>query len=220
MTQSDRRLAPLGLDFSGHRWLDLQREREESYSDWLAWLLERMDSAEQVLRVFGLEDTDFGDLARGTKTSVSREEPLSIPESELKRTDIVIRFDDAGILLIEVKIRPLELAGGAENLEVYLDWLKRSQPDPKRRCAILLVPTSIEPPCEEWKVRSWDTVSLALRRQAAQNISKERAPLLSAITLCFAGAVEQNILGLDGTGAAISAPQTALYLEQFLEKEL
>jgi len=222
LEKSDRQFAPMAdpfrLGFFGHRWLDTQREREESYSDWLAWLLERMDSIQQVLQVFGLEHTGFGALVRGTKASVSREEALSIPDSELKRTDIVIRFADAGILLVEVKIRSLDAAGGAENLPVYLEWLQKRQPDAERRCAILLVPQSMESPCPEWEVRTWEDVSLSLRRQAAQNGPKKLEPLLAAITLCFAGAVEQNVLGLDGTGAAISAPQTALYLEQFLRE--
>jgi len=41
--------------------------------------------------------------------------------------------------------------------------------------------------------------------------------LLSAMLLCFSGAVEQNVLGY-ATGEAISAPETALYLEQFLKR--
>jgi hypothetical protein len=234
LDKSDCRLAPLSdplrLGFRGHRWLDIRREREESYSDWLAWLLKQMDSTE-VLQVFGLDNTEFGALVRGTKADFSREERLSEPDSERKRMDIVIRFGDAGILLIEVKIRELEEVGGAENLPVYLEWLKKQQPEDKRRYAILLVPSPIESPRDGWEVRSWDSVSLTLRRQAAQNVpnqvdhagkqrvgQKKRELLLAAMMLCFAGAVEQNILGLDGTGAAVSAPQTAFYLEQFLKK--
>jgi len=40
--------------------------------------------------------------------------------------------------------------------------------------------------------------------------------LLAALMLCFAGAVEKNVLGFTGTGAALSAPKTALYLKRFL----
>lgn len=221
LESSDRQLAPLSdplrLGFHGHRWLDLQHEREESYSDWLAWLLERMDSPEQVLQVFGLENTELGKLVGDKEVTVSREESISTLDGR-KRTDIVIRFGNEGVLLVEVKIRELEEVGGAENVPIYHRWLEGVQPDPKRRHAILLVPTPIEPPCDEWDVRTWEDVSLNLRRQAAQHVSTQGKSMLTAITLCFAGAVEQNVLGLDGTGAAISAPQTALYLEQFLKE--
>jgi len=41
LRQADDRLAlfadPFRLSFAGHRWLDPQREREESHSGWLAW---------------------------------------------------------------------------------------------------------------------------------------------------------------------------------------
>jgi hypothetical protein len=220
LKESDLNFAPLSdplrLGFRGHRWLDPRREREENYSDWLAWLLERMDSTEHVLQVFGLENTAFGALVRGREFYVSREEPIPIPSGGRKRTDIVIRFGDA-VLLVEVKIRDLAVAGGADNLKLYLEWLE-TQSDGKRRCAVLLLPQSMESPCLEWEVRTWEDVSLALRRQAAQKVKEQREPLLLAITLCFAGAVEQNILGLDGTGAGFSAPQTALYLDQFLKE--
>jgi hypothetical protein len=219
LKKSDCRLVPLSdplqLDFLRHRWLDPRREREENYSDWLAWLLERMDSAEQVLRVFGLENSDFGALVREKKAEVSREEPIPLLDRHDKRSDIVIRFGDTGILLVEVKIRDLAEAGGRENLPIYHHWLEGEQPDPKRRYAVLLVPRSIESPCPEWEVRTWKDVSLTLRHRAAQLVSTRPKRLLAAMSLCFAGAVEQNILGY-GTGATIARPETVLYVEQFL----
>jgi hypothetical protein len=218
---SDFKLAPFSdpfrLPISGLRWLDLQREREESYSDWLAWLLAGMDSAEQVLKLFGLEDTKFGSLASKEKPTIDREVGYRASGGELKRLDIVIRFADAGILLVEVKIREISVAGGAENLPDYLSWLEKHQPDPRRRCAILLIPNPIEPP-SGWEVRSWDGVSLKLRLQATVcDASIPGSRLFAAMLLCFAGAVEQNVLGLNGREATISAPQTALYLERFLQ---
>jgi len=224
LRQSDDRLSPLADPFrlmsAGNRWLDLQREREESYSDWLAWSLEQMGQAEQVLRVFGLEDSEFGTLVHNEKVSVSREEPIRTPGGEAKRLDIVVRFGDAGILLVEVKIQDLDDAGGRENLPIYCAWLEKRQPDPKHRHAILLVPSSIESPCPGWDVLAWDDVSLKLRLRALAQIKPIPGNLLfAAMLLCFASAVEQNILGWSGTGDAMSTPQTALYLERFLEEK-
>ena len=223
MKQSGDRLAPfedpLRQNFLNHRWLDPQREREENYSDWLAWLLEQMGSAEQVLRVFGLEDCDFGRLVHNEKVSISREENFWTMSDDVKRADIVVRFGDAGILLVEVKIRDLNDAGGSTNLPIYYEWLEseKGQPDPQRRRAILLTPSPIESPCPGWEVLSWGHVSLRLRLQAEAYTTLTPGKLLfAAMLLCFAGAVEQNLLGWSGTGDTISAAQTALYLERFL----
>jgi hypothetical protein len=148
----------------GHRWLDLQREREESYSDWLAWLLEQMNSAEAVLQILGVKNKRFGRLVRNTTYYVSRDEVCLTPKGEPKRLDLVIRFGgDVGTLLVEVKIRDLDRAGGRENLADYGRWLKERQGDPNRRLAVLLVPTQPEPQCSGWDVRLWEDASLNLR---------------------------------------------------------
>jgi hypothetical protein len=215
---ADLRLAPfsdpLRLPFRGNRWLDLRREREESYSNWLAWLLERMDSAEEVLRIFNLEDADFAESVHDKKPKVYRELQFQSASGELKRLDIVIEFGERAILLVEVKVRELEVAGGAGNLAIYRDWLESHISDPRARCAILLVPTPMESPCPGWQVLSWDQVSLNLRLQAREfAASSPNRLLLSAMLLCFSGAVEQNVLRY-ATGEAISPPQTALYLDR------
>jgi hypothetical protein len=114
-----------------------------------------------------------------------------------------------------VKVRSIEEAGGSGNLEVYLDWLKSQEP--AARHAILLVPESIESPCDGWDVRTWDEAGLGLRAQAMA--LREAAPnnlLHAALLLCFAGAVEQNVLSFAGAEAVSVAPQTALYLGRFL----
>lgn len=236
LVKADRQFAPFSdpfrLPMSGHRWLDLGREREESYSDWLAWIVERMDSAEQVLRLFGLEQTEFADRVRRSKPKLSREESFPATGGEMKRLDIVVRFGDVGILLVEVKVRGLDVAGGLDNLPDYYTWLEGCQADPARRCALFLVPPAelircedflegaqpMESPCSGWEVRSWESVSLMLRCRARESIVSHPEELLfAAMLICFAGAVEQNVLGFDGSGKTISTPQTALYLERFLQ---
>jgi hypothetical protein len=219
---ADQRLAPfsdpLRLPFRGNRWLDLRREPEGSYSNWLAWLLGRMDSAEEVLRIFNLEDADFAESVHDKTPKVYRELQFQSASGELKRLDIIIEFGQRAILLVEVKMRELEAACGAGNLAIYRDWLESRISDPRGRCAILLVPTPMESPCPGWQVRSWCQVSLNVRLQAREfAASSPNRLLLSAMLLCFSGAVEQNVLRY-ATGEAISAPETALYLERFLER--
>lgn len=219
LDQSDLCLAPLSdplrLSLQEHRWLDLRREREESYTDWLAWLLQEAGSAEAVLKVFGLESTEFGSRVRSAPPQVDREETIAAGGGKKKRLDLVVRFGETGILLVEVKVRPIEEAGGSDNLEVYLEWLKSQEAAVKH--AILLVPDSLESPCGGWDVRTWGEVGLGLRAQAM--VLRKAAPpnlLVASSLLCFAGAVEQNVLGLAGAKVLSAAPQTALYLERFL----
>ena len=221
LIQSDQYLAPLSDPLRFHlwknRWLDWQREREESYTDWFAWLLQEMGAAAAILKVFDLHDTEFGGQVRNAPPQVDREEPIRTRSGERKRLDLTIRFGDAGILLVEVKVRPIEEVGGSDNLEVYLDWLRSQKAAAKH--AVLLVPESIEPPCDGWDVRGWGEVGLRLRAQAiALGNADPNNRLLAAMLLGFSGAVEQNVLGLDGTELASAAPRTARYLESFLEE--
>jgi hypothetical protein len=223
---SDERLTPLSdplwLSSRDNRWLDLRREREESYTDWLAWLLTEMCSkqlcsADSMLKIFGLDGKEFGAQVRGSQPRLIREKSITTSDGEKKRLDLVIRFGDVGILLVEVKVRSIDEAGGRKNLPVYLKWLNSQES--AARCAVLLVPASIDVPCDDWKIRTWDGVSLALRAQASALQKATPNSLLPALLLCFAGSVEQNLLGLSATTKALAAPQTALYLERFLEKD-
>lgn len=223
LLESGQYLAPLSDPLRSsarkNRWLDLQREREESYTDWLASLLQEMGSAKSMLSVFGLDGTEFGAKVGSAPPRVSREEPIHTDDGEIKRLDLVIRFGKIGILLVEVKVRRIEEAGGSDNLPVYLSWLKSWEPTANH--AILLVPLaeSIESPCDGWDVRGWDELCLRLRAQAIA--LRKAAPNnlnLASLLLSFAGAVEQNVLGLTGAEVASAAPETARYLERFLEE--
>jgi hypothetical protein len=219
LRRSDHGLTPLSdplrLSLRKHRWL--QREREESYSDWLAWLLQEMGSTESALKVFGLDNTTFGELVRGAPLEVIREKTIPVRDGEKKRLDLEIRFGEIGILIVEVKVRAIEEAGGSDNLPLYLEWLRKQRIGAKH--GILLVSVPMESPDENWDVRTWDDLSLGLRGQAIA--LQKAAPnnlLLAALLLCFAGAVEQNVLGFTGQEAVTLAPQSALHLERFLKE--
>jgi hypothetical protein len=62
LDNSNAALAPLGeplrLNLGKHRWLSA--DREESYSDWLAWILQGMSIIE-ILRLFALGDQIRGE---------------------------------------------------------------------------------------------------------------------------------------------------------------
>src|SRR5437016_10172624 len=57
LDKSEACLAPFGeplrVDFGTHGWL--KEDREESYSAWLAWIVEQLESPREVFGLFNLE---------------------------------------------------------------------------------------------------------------------------------------------------------------------
>lgn len=189
---------PLEIDLHAHRWL--KGTREESYSDWLAWIINRQAKAERILPLFGVE---AGPLA-GKTCSADRE--FCTPRGRL---DLVINCGERA-LAVEIKTSS---EPDDEQLDRYLAWLKQ------RRDSLGLVLLAIDLPegfkPGDWSFCSWRDVSVRLRRWASIWI-EERRLMEAAMTLAFCGAVEQNLLGFRSDG--LTAPATAEYLEQWLEK--
>jgi hypothetical protein len=172
---------PLGLNLGKHRWLSA--DREESYSDWLAWILQGMSGAEEVLPLFALgDDRARRELGKG---SVQRELP-----SEWGRTDVVVRFGDRALFIIEVKVAP---AGRdlPDQLQRYYRW-SDGQAVGQKFFALLgtakpahgIVP---------FVFTNWRTLCRRLRRYA--NAVKRSDLLRAAAILIFCGAVEENLAG-------------------------
>jgi hypothetical protein len=190
---------PLETDFGVHRWL--KGAREESYSDWLAWIIDRQAKAERILPLFGIE---AGVLAG--KTCLADRE-VCTPQGRL---DLVVNRGERAVLAVEIKTssEPDE-----EQLDRYLAWLKQ------RRDSLGLVLLAIDLPeglgPGGWSFCSWRDVSVRLRGWASIWL-REGRPMYAAMTLAFCGAVEQNLLGFRSDGLA--APAMAEYLEQWLEK--
>jgi hypothetical protein len=189
---------PLEINFRAHRWL--KGTREESYSDWLAWIIDRQAKAERILPLFGIE---AGVLA-GKTCSADRE--FCTPRGRL---DLVINCGERA-LAIEIKTSS-ELDEG--QLKRYLAWLKQRR-DPLGLVLLAIdLPERFEP--DDWSFCSWRDVSVRLRGWASIWI-RERRLMDAAMALAFCGAVEQNLLGFRSDG--LTAPATAEYLEQWLEK--
>ena len=205
LEQSARTLCPgvddplsAKLDLCLHRWL--AGDREESYSDWLAWILERQEDPSRMLPLFGIEDCSA---AQG-KWTVEREVVTAYG-----RLDLVIRDPNLGVLCVEVKT---ESVPGAGQLERYRHWLA-GQRSPIGLVLLAVDKPEDDPPPEQCRFRSWKHVSLSLRSWASAWLHSGR--LYDAVmTLAFCGAVERNLLLLGGRG--LSAMQTADYLQEVL----
>ena len=120
LRESDAELSPLSdplrLGLGEHRWLSA--EREESYSDWLAWILQEIADAEEILPLFSLSHGSAGGL--GLAERVSREVP-----GDHGRTDVEVGFGERGLLLIEVKVQP---PGDVRSqLKRYTEWAAKQR---------------------------------------------------------------------------------------------
>jgi hypothetical protein len=202
---SEKELAPLGeplkLNLGTHRWLSA--DREESYSDWLAWILQGMSGSE-IVTLFSLNEKCAGELT-GTAESVRRE-----VRRDQDRTDVEVSFGGQGFLLIEVKVKDV----GTE----ISDQLQRYANKFTGRHNLLLVLLGTEAPEPEVKrcgftfVR-WETLCQRLRIYANQ--VKNSYMLRAAAILIFCGAAEQNLLGFSSEPRRLRAAATADYFQNW-----
>jgi hypothetical protein len=200
LRESNRLLSPLAdpfsTDFGLHRWL--RASREEVYSDWLAWIMEGLDNAGDAFRLLDLHLPPHA--ARWKNTAAQRETP--IPDGRL---DIVLRWPGKALLVVEVKIT-IEKSAYIDKQSRYKTWMDEHR-EPLTKAVLLTV--DAEPGSSEggFKRLDWRKVCLTLRCMAAgklttrassrRNARREHV-IHSALMLGFAGAVEQNLLGMPG----------------------
>jgi hypothetical protein len=189
---------PLAVDFGAHRWL--RGSREEAWSDWLAWILQRGADSRKVLRLFGVKPK----LVSSGCCEIRREF-----STRNGRLDLVLQFGDA-TLVVEVKTAS---EPGDDQLGRYDAWLQEAS------ASLGLVLLAIDEPenltITEWRFCSWETISMGLRTWAAAWLSEGRV-IEAALTLAFCGAVEQNLLGF---GSRLNAPRKARYLDTWLGRD-
>ena len=179
---------PLLCDLGTYRWLD----HENSYSDWLAWVLEKLDDFAAVLRVLGIPDDA---LAGMEEFKVDREWPLAEGnENSTGRIDLLIRSGD---MMIGIEVKTFDKQYLKQH--GYKASLKKFCSSPS--CILVANCDVSEDDLHGFELRQWKDVSLALRREIAHFIQDEKGRILAgAMMLAFVAAIEQNLLGL-GTQA-------------------
>lgn len=195
---------PLNLNLGSHRWLSA--EREESYSDWLAWILQGMSDGADILSLFSPRD-------RATRETVGIVESVRRESwSDHGRTDIEVSLGNRGFLLIEVKVRntDTELSSQLERYAKKVADLHVEDP------VLVLIGTETPEPSLKlfgFTFTGWDVLCRRLRQYA--NRVKESELLRSAAILIFCGAVEQNLLGLSAEPRHFRAMATVDYLREW-----
>jgi hypothetical protein len=172
---------PLGL----HRWLSV--EREEAYSDWLAWIIEQLSSPETIVGFLcGETPADLVSQCVG-QLKVYRETVFSTAQS-VRRTDIEICFGAKRTILIEVKMVDTD-----EVSDQQLSDQRSYATDFEKR--LLLVPSgNLSEGRKFFTLVLWKDICLRLRK-LIPSLSRENITI-AAMVSAFVGAVEQNVLRL------------------------
>jgi len=198
LDKSDRKLHPLTdplrTDFAVHRWL--AADREEAYSDWLAWIVGQIVDPAAVFRLFGVKNAP-GDIKdwQHIPPKVRREDwiPEGHPDQE-GRLDLYIQFETKASIMVEIKKWDADSADTDKNTGYMASLKSRTQP-----CfPILLATDGQQEQYEGFHFRSWDKFCVTLRRLVPRLIN-EKGLIVAALVLAFIGAVEQNLLGFSSS---------------------
>lgn len=175
---------PLMVDAGLNRWL--REDREEAYSDWLAWVFEQL-TAVDVLRVLGIDNPELVVHARSKKFTVQRE--YFIPAGRL---DLLLSLDQSVLIVIEVKKSAAENAETAKQAG-YFKWLD-SQPQRYRK-PLLLITDASEEEYQQFSTIRWSDLCLRLRGLLLR-LETNLDLVKKAMIIAFVSAVETNLLNL------------------------
>jgi hypothetical protein len=189
---------PLKVDLGLHKWI--AAAREESYSDWLAWVLQEVAESSLLLDFFGFNDPKLAAELRGCSHRIEREKWIKVDE-EVFRLDIFVRFirdghRDEASLIVEIKKGSAE-AADTQKQQHYLRWHKKESACQEfDRGAFLIVTDAQEMQYCGFEVLRWADVCIRLRRMLPA-IDRARGIVKASMVLAFISAVERNLLHLE-----------------------
>ena len=175
---------PLRVDAGLNRWL--KNDREEAYSDWLAWILEQLNAID-VLDVLRVSDANVVAVGIPPHFEVEREYYISGG-----RLDLLLTLGNELIVIIEVKKSSAEIADTAKQAG-YHHWLKL-QPFRLHR-EFLLITDASEEKYEGFTPIRWADVCIRLRRLLPK-LCTSVGLVKTAMIVAFISAVETNLLNL------------------------
>jgi len=217
LDRSDRRLDPLHdplrANLGLHRWLS--KKREEAYSDWLHWVLQRLET-DEILLVLGVSDLEF---AQKCRANPKCDRECVIEEGRL---DLIIRFGNDALIVIEVKKTSAEGAD-TEKQKGYTKWAE-NQGIPFK--LVLLVVDASDEDYHGFKPQLWADFCIALRRilrgpQGQGDGIRTHGIVTAAMFVAFISAIERNLLGLvlPDEGRTLFYARTADHIKRSLDEE-
>ncbi len=180
---------PLLCDLGLNRWL----QEENSYSNWLAWVLEQFGDARLILDVLGVQSGGFAAACVGEKTHVQREAPVQdgLP-GEDGRIDLLISFGDPPRAWLGVEVKTYDEQFWKQ--EGYVKSLAGFPCDVGAECVLIAIHEVSERQRCGFQMRLWKEVSLALRRAIALYSQDCEHLAITAMMLAFVAAIEQSLL--------------------------
>jgi hypothetical protein len=175
----DPLLAHAGLN----RWL--KKEREEAYSDWLAWSFEQLSTFD-VLNVLGITEPEIVSSAQSRDLKIERE--FYVPDGRL---DLLLTLENFLMVIIEVKKYSADISDTAKQAG-YHNWLE-SQNSFSQRRGLLLATDGGEEKYENFSTLRWGDVCIRLRRLLPK-LRTSIGLVKTAMIVAFISAVETNLL--------------------------
>jgi hypothetical protein len=180
-----------------------------TYSDWLAWIMEQLDNAADVFRLFGITAPPHSDQWRTTRA----EREKAIPGGCL---DIVQRWPGKALLVIEVK-KTVEESAVTAKQRLYEKWIGRQKQEPRRDAILLIVDSKEGESHGRFKRCDWRDVCIELRCLASRKEGRRKNVVRSGLMLAFAGAVEQNLLDMPGRPLQLMKSRHLLNVDAVVE---
>jgi hypothetical protein len=214
---------PLRVDLGLHKWI--AAAREESYSDWLAWVLEEVAESSLLMDFFGFNDLKMAAELQGCRHEIEREKWIQVDE-RMFRLDIIVRFirggdPDVASLIVEIKKGSAE-AADTQKQQQYLRWHKQQPVSVEvSRSAYLIVTDAQETQYCGFEVLLWADVCIRLRRMIPA-IGSARGTVKASLVLAFISAVERNLLHLGlnpGAGDPFLDAAVAEHLQRAVQTE-
>lgn len=207
LARSDHALKPLSdpfrLDLGLHRWL--ADDREESYSDWLQWVVKQAYMPSRVFRLFGqscppdLIDTDAQSLDVHREFLVQKGY-----DGHSGRLDLFIAYRSVARLVVELKTTEADISETGKN-RGYCESI------PAEAKKILLAIAGAKTEYDGFQLFRWRDFCIEARRLARLLISENKV-MIAAQVLAFTSAVEQNVLGFSAeTVRAVCSGQMGMF---------
>ncbi|MGH9879395.1 MAG: hypothetical protein ACRD5H_17325, partial [Nitrososphaerales archaeon] len=165
-------------------------QREEVYSDWLAWAIEQLRNPDRIFQIFEVEPPRqyWGIVTVRRERWVPKGQ-----EEQAGKIDLVVEAGDQWAMIIEVKMGSADIADTKKQRK-YLRSKKA------RSASRVLLALSGERPIYEggFILRKWEDICVRLRRIMPDLRKAGLSVVQRAMILSFVGAVEQNILEFPG----------------------
>ena len=185
---------PFRVDYGMHRWL--KNECEPAYSDWLQWLVEAIERRDWIFTLLGIPaDSHIISAATPKVSAVGREVPVRQQDdcALVGFLDLDIWFGKHARIVVELKTfdqsfeKQLRYKEALDVGQVETEFVLLTKDHPDKETVF------------GFRTKNWEYFCLEARRLVSA-VAQARGVVVASLMLAFIGAVEQNVLELNGEG--------------------